>query len=143
MNFNNIPQELRARPQWICWKLEDIGASKPTKLPINARTGKLAAVDNPESWCDFATAVKAAPNYSGIGFVFTEYDPYCFIDLDNTYGDKAKLNRQIEIQKELNSYSEISPSGEGLHVIVKANVIAGRKRDFIEIYSNVRYATFT
>ena len=141
--YSNIPKELQELPQWICWKYEDIGASKPTKLPINPKNGKLAAVDSPESWASFKEAIEKSSNYSGIGFVFTELNGLTFIDLDDTQGDKTKTDRQIEIYKELNSYSEISPSGNGLHVIVKANVIAGRKRDFIEIYSTLRYATFT
>ena len=142
MSYQNIPTELQSLRQWLCWRYEDIGAKKPTKLPFNPVTGKLASVDNPEDWNDFDSVVRAS-GYSGIGFVFCRDDPYSFIDLDDTEGDQSKSQRQIQIYKELDSYSEISPSGKGLHIIVKGNVLAGRRRGFVEIYSSLRYATFT
>lgn len=142
MPFQDIPNELKAIDQWCVWHLEDVGAAKPTKVPYDAKTGKLANVNDPATWSDFATAV-AYPNCSGIGFIFTHNDNYAFIDLDDTKGDQIALNRQIEIHREFDSYSEISPSGKGLHIIVRGNVPAGRRRSFIEVYSNQRYATFT
>lgn len=141
--FQNIPAELRNLPQWICWRYEDIGAKKPTKVPYDPKTGKHADVNNPTTWGAFNETIKVVCNYSGVGFVFTDNDPYTFIDLDDTDGDQASLDRQIKIFREFDSYSEISPSGKGLHIIVKGHVPAGRRRSFIEIYSSQRYATFT
>lgn len=142
-NYNNIPEELRLLPQWICWRYEDIGAAKPTKIPYNARTGKLAATDDPFSWSSFDTAVAASSNYSGIGFVFTRNDPYCFIDLDDTDGDVIAYDRQKKVFEEFDSYSEVSPSNRGLHIIIKGSIPKGRRRSFIEVYSDGRYATMT
>jgi hypothetical protein len=141
--YNAIPEELRLLPQWICWRYEDIGSSKPTKVPYDCNSNRLASVNEPSTWTTFDTAVKMAKNYSGIGFVFTSNDNYSFIDLDSTNGDQIALNRQIEIHREFDSYSEISPSGMGLHIIVRGTVPAGRRRSHIEIYSSQRYATFT
>jgi hypothetical protein len=143
MSYADIPQELKLLRQWIVWRAEDIGAKHATKVPYDARTGKLASVTEPETWIDFDTAVGVSKSYSGIGFVFTDADPYTFIDLDNTEGDTVALNRQIDLHKALDSYSEVSPSGAGLHIIIKGKVPAGRRRSFIEIYSSLRYATFT
>lgn len=134
-NYDRIPQELKDIPQWLVWK--------DNKVPYNAKTNVLASVINPDDWCDFNTAVSAVSQYSGIGFVFTANDSYSFLDLDNTKGDDVALQRQREIYHEMDSYSEISPSGNGLHIIVRGNVIAGRRRSFIEVYSTGRYATFT
>lgn len=152
--YQNIPEELRLLPQWICWRYEDIGAAKPTKVPYDAKTGRLASVSDPATWSDFQTAVDAIQkgNYSGIGFVFSFSDPFTFIDLDDPSSLKdgtpnpnyqADIDRQIQIHKEMDSYSEVSPSGKGLHIIIKGKVDAGRKRSFIEVYSSNRYATFT
>lgn len=143
MSYNNIPEELKSLNQWIVWKYEDIGAAKPTKVPYSPQTGHRAAVDDPTTWASFEVACKASANFSGIGFVFTEHDPYCFIDLDDTNGDALALDRQVKIFKEFDSYSEVSPSGKGLHIIVKGFIPAGRRRTFIEVYSSHRYATFT
>ena len=151
-NYSAIPTELKQLRQWIVWRYEDIGAKKPTKVPYDAKTGKYASTDDINTWSDFDTVVSVAHNYSGIGFIFTENDPYSFIDLDDTSklpngelnpNKDADLTRQIKIYQEFNSYSEVSPSGVGLHIIVKGNISAGRKRSFIEIYSDKRYATFT
>lgn len=150
-NYHNIPDELKQIKAWVLWRYEDVGAKKPTKVPYSIN-GKMASVDDPSTWLTFDNAVSNASKYSGIGFVFTNEDQYTFIDLDDpslksdgsiNQNHEADLNKQIEIFKKLDSYSEISPSGKGLHIIVKGKVPAGRKRNFIEIYSCLRYATFT
>jgi hypothetical protein len=150
--FDNIPQELREYPQWVCWRFEDAGRAKPTKVPYCPRTGKLAAVDDPSTWATYDEAVKASTFYNGIGFVFTQHDPYTFIDLDDTrnLGDgtpnpdyQKDTERQTKIFQEFNSYSELSPSGHGLHIIIKGHVPHGCRRSNIEVYSSLRYATMT
>lgn len=143
MAYQDIPAELRAIPAWVCWRYEDIGAAKPTKVPYDPKSDKHAAVDNPATWSSYDLVVSKAKEYSGIGFVFSNNDPYSFIDLDDTSGDQAALDRQIKIYREFCSYSEISPSGKGLHIIVRGVVPAGRRRSHIEIYSSQRYATMT
>lgn len=134
-NYHLIPEELRALKQWVVHDKD--------KVPYDAKTNALASVNNSSDWVDVDTAISAASKYSGIGFVFTANDPYSFIDLDDTKGDQVAFERQLKIFNEFDSYSEISPSGRGLHIIVKGNVPAGRRRSHIEIYNSQRYATFT
>ena len=133
---------MRALKQWCLWRFEDIGAAKPTKVPYQIN-GALANVNEASTWATFEEVVDLSSNYSGIGFVFSNSDPYTFIDLDDTNGDQIAYDRQLKIYREFDSWSEVSPSGRGLHIIVKGNVPAGRRRNFIEIYSSQRYATFT
>src|SRR5262245_12947903 len=75
-----FPRELCALPQWVVWKrVTKEGATKPTKIPYAARTGHPAVTTDPDTWATFDEAVAAlAANetYTGIGFVFTEADPY-------------------------------------------------------------------
>lgn len=142
-NFSAIPNEMKTYRQWVCWKLVDRGGEKPTKIPFNALTGAMASVKEPLSWCTFDEAVFYAPQYDGIGFVLTKDDPYTFIDLDDTAGNQANLDRQLRIFKEFDSYSERSPSGTGLHIIVKGHVPNGRRRASVELYSTERYMTMT
>lgn len=144
-NFNNIPEELKVLPQWLVWKFEDIGAAKPTKVPYNPISGEKASTTNPNTWVKFEEAVEAFKTckWDGIGFVFSDKDPYTFIDLDDTHGDAIALDKQIKIFREFDSYSEKSPSGTGLHIIIKGEIPVGRRRNFIEMYSSGRYATFT
>lgn len=144
MSYQNIPAELQAIPNWVLWQYEDIGASKPTKVPYNPHTGEHANVNDSSTWSDFATVIRVQreQNLSGIGFVFNNCG-YTFIDLDDTNGDQIATERQIKIFREFDSYAEVSPSNKGLHIIVRGSVPAGRRRSNIEIYSNQRYATFT
>jgi hypothetical protein len=141
-----FPDEIRQVPQWICWRYALVD-NKPTKLPINPFNGQLASVTQPNSWSDYSTACKSALNSSGylngIGFVLTDNDPYCFIDFDNPGEDKAIAKRHVEIVGAFDTYTEVSPSGEGLHSICKAKVPGGRRRNKIEIYSSGRYMTMT
>lgn len=141
-NYANIPLELRQLKQWILWKYEDIGAAKPTKIPYSVK-GHPASVTDPNHWSTFDEVIKQAANYSGIGFVFTKDDPYTFIDLDDADGDNAILERHLKVYHEFETYAEVSPSGQGLHLICRGAVPAGRRRSKIEIYPHERYATMT
>jgi hypothetical protein len=144
--FRNIPSEMHFYRQWICWRLEDQGGPKPTKVPYSPIIpGAKASVDKPGTWGGFEDAIAAYESgaFSGIGFVLTDADPYAFIDLDDTKGDNEALQRQQRIFTEFPSYAERSPSGTGLHIICKGKVDRGRKRAAIEVYSNLRFMTMT
>lgn len=142
---------MRDYKQFITWRYEDKGGEKPTKTPYNPFTKEHAKVNDPTTWCSFEEAVQAADSgeFDGIGFVLTVNDPFGFIDLDkpspnlSSLEQKTALSRQIKIYEEFNSYAERSPSGHGLHIIVKGSVPSGRKRQSIEIYSDLRYMTMT
>ena len=135
--YANIPAELRLLKQWVLWR--------EGKVPFQLN-GYPASVTNSAHWATFDECFNilqlGAPTL-GIGFVFTDNDPYSFIDLDNAHGDAAILQTHLKIAHEFNSYSEVSPSGMGLHIIVKGKVLAGRRRSKVEIYSSERYATMT
>lgn len=164
MNFSNIPGEMRQFRQWILWRMEwraddPNHASKPTKIPYQPRPGGYkASVTNASHWGSFDEAISAPfceagkiwnhddplTEFNGIGFVFTDNDPYTGIDLDDTHGDEEAFARQFKIFREFNSYSELSPSGNGLHVIVKGSIPGGgRRRAAIEVYCRERYFTMT
>lgn len=143
--YQNIPNEMRTYPQWVMWRYEDTDSKKPTKVPYSARTGQLASVTDANTWASFDECLYAMNSgwYAGIGFVLTEADPYAFIDLDDTKGDQTALDRQIKIYNEFDSYAERSPSGSGLHIIIKGAIPSGKRRSQIEIYSSLRYMTMT
>jgi putative DNA primase/helicase len=63
----------------------------------------------------------------GIGFVFTESDPFCGVDLDACVDPKTGeiASWASEIVRELNSYTAFSPSGTGLHVLLRAEFPPG------------------
>lgn len=149
VQHENIPQSLRDRPQWVCWSGEMKG-DKLTKIPKCPRTGYNASHSNPKHWGTYEEARQAhlnnARKYRGIGYVFHEKDPYCGIDLDNCRDPKTGNFDQwaVKILQKLNSYAEVSPSGTGVKIFVRAELPGGaRKNDRIEMYSCKRFFTIT
>jgi primase-polymerase (primpol)-like protein len=143
-DYTAIPTELQTRPQWVGWLLVTRDG-KPTKVPINPHTGCPGSTTDSTTWGTLEEAVAATSRFklNGIGFVFTADDPYVGIDLDKCLrnGDPNVWARNI--LKRIKSYTEISPSGLGLHIICKGTIPAGRKKGHLEIYASGRYFTMT
>jgi hypothetical protein len=152
----NIPAELQALPQWVVWKIV-MRNGDATKLPYQI-DGSPAKSNDPSTWSTFDKAVAASPEYSGIGFVFSESDPYCGVDLDGCRdpetGKVAEWAKGIILS--VASYAEVSPSRTGVKIWVRANWPLGGKKiaiegeqstttkqAAIEIYSKGRYFAMT
>lgn len=145
-NFRNIPSDLQFYRQWIVWKYEEVeGALKPTKVPYAPAFSGKASVTNPNTWGTFEEAIDAFERggFDGIGFVLTQDDPFCFIDYDDTKGDESLMAWHQSVHNTLDSYSEWSPSGTGVHSIVKGSVVRGRRKNCLEVYCDVRFMTMT
>lgn len=142
MNYQQIPFEMRAYNQWIVWRYEVIN-DKNTKVPYSPK-GYKASVTNPQTWSSYDDALQAVSNgYNGLGFVLTENDPYTFIDLDHT-ADQEEFSKQQTIYNNfIDTYAELSPSNQGLHIICKGRLPQGRRRGSVEMYSNQRFMTMT
>jgi putative DNA primase/helicase len=140
------PDELRTKEQFVAWREEDRDG-EPTKVPYSIRGGR-ASSTNPGTWARFGDIVLYAEEnrMDGIGFVLTEDDPYTGIDLDKCRnretGEVAPWARKIVAA--LDSYTEVSPSGTGLHIFVKAT-LPGRnnRKGPVEMYESGRYFTLT
>jgi primase-polymerase (primpol)-like protein len=139
----NIPDELKVRPQWVVWKA--VG-EKPEKIPYSAESGRKASSTDLLTWSTFEAACEALETgeYSGLGFVFSSGDPYSGLDLDGCVdpqtGEVAVW--ALEIIKYFESYTELSATGTGVHVIVKGEV-PNRRKDEVEAYSSKRFFTMT
>ncbi len=152
-NIDNIPIELRALPQWVVHK---------QKRPYNPRTGYGAKAGQPDTWADFDTATQAT-DFDGIGFEFKKDNGLIGIDLDTVRDPKSSEidPLALEIITRAGSYTEISPSGYGFHIIcrgspsltwhkkplppnqIKRIVDGKRKTPEIEMYTEKRYFTIT
>ena len=148
----NAPAGTRDSPQWVAWKyIERDG--KPTKSPINPHTGEFAKSTDASTWGTFDEALAACTqdaSLSGVGFVFTADDPYCGVDLDDCRDpDSGQLKDWArEIVEQLASYTEVSPSGTGVKVFVRAVKPGRRCRKAyhdgeVEIYDHDRFFTVT
>ncbi|MBD5803078.1 hypothetical protein AZOA_25130 [Azoarcus sp. Aa7] len=144
---DGIPAELKLCSQWLCWRYEWDG-QRWTKRPYSPRSGARASVTDPVTWGTFDEAMAAchAGGYDGIGFVLTRDDPYSIIDLDNKPEHPAtpeQLVRHQKIYETFNSYTELSVSGTGVHIVVRGAIPSGVHRDNVEVYSELRFMAFT
>lgn len=145
INVNGIPSELKIYKQWVNWKYEQQEeGKKPTKVPYSPRTKYRASVMDVTHWGTFDEAAANVGNgFDGLGFVLTAKDPYCIIDLDAAR-DQDDYELITKIYHGTRSYTELSPSGTGLHIVTKAELGGrGRKRHPVEVYDRARFITFT
>ncbi|MGA2935727.1 MAG: hypothetical protein ABSF52_01325 [Syntrophobacteraceae bacterium] len=144
----NIPGELKERRQWVAWKGVPKENGKLDKIPINPKTGHEAKPNHPDTWASIQEALIATETYGldGIGFVFSESDPYTGIDLDSCLNpDTGELEPWARRYVDLfQSYTEVTPSRKGLHIIIKGKLPGkGRKKGNFEVYDKGRFFTFT
>lgn len=132
MGYNNIPEELRALRQWVC--------AGPDKKPLHPNDQGYASVIDPGTWGTFEEACAAGTEH--IGFVLTEEDPYCIIDLDQPRNE-VDAERHRKILDMFQTYTERSQSGNGWHIICRGKVPEGARRDKVEVYSDSRYMICT
>jgi hypothetical protein len=149
INPDTIPRELRDRAQWVCWRLTERNGRK-TKVPIDPATGRNAAADNPATWGTFDAALsrcRGDSGLAGVGFMFSEDDPYCGIDLDHVH-DPATGETNTEaaaIIADLATYTEQSQSRRGYHLICRAALPGhrGRRKEPVELYDSRRFFVMT
>lgn len=148
-NPDGIPEELKALPHWVGWKFEARGAgTKPAKVPLNPRTGGKAKANKPETWATFDEAMLFYKNSgcAGLGFFFSKRDPNVGVDLDGCRNhETGEIDPwALEIVQRCDSYTEVSASGKGLHIVVKGKLPGGGKnQDGIEMYDDVHYFAMT
>lgn len=146
VNPEGIPGELRVRPQWVNWRIERRDG-KLTKVPYDPRSGKRASSTDLASWSRFEEVFEACQGggYSGIGFVFGP-DPYTGIDLDACRDPETGVLdawAHSLIERFSEGYIEASPSGTGVHIIVRAKTPHNGKRGNVEVYGAARFFTIT
>lgn len=135
-----IPEELRALDRWVC-------ANRDSKRPMRCFDGGAASVSKPESWGSFEDACYCleAGIYAYAGFVFAD-DGLVGIDIDHAFGEDGMLSPEAsEAITACHSYTEVSKSGSGIHIICKGSLpFRGRNnREGWEIYKDARYFVLT
>ncbi|WP_283679932.1 phage/plasmid primase, P4 family [Lentilactobacillus sp. Marseille-Q4993] len=149
--YEKVPTELKKLTRWGCfkkiWKPE---RKKYTKIPIDPHTGRGGKSNDEQTWTDFDTAVAAVSRLHLDGLAFYFKPPYIGIDVDNvsdeieeyTHGDSDNI--VSDFMNHTNSYTEISLSGKGIHIIVKGKIPGDKRRHKnCEMYENGRFFAFT
>lgn len=153
-SFDNIPQEMKELPQWV---------ARVDKIPINPNSLYGAKSTDKTSWGTFEQAKAAigkkakmkavqGKECNGIGFVLSA--PYCGIDIDHCFNPETGewSKEALDIIKNMNSYTEVSPSGTGVHIFYKNDGNAHTEWDkkkpidsiqHLEMYQTDRYFTVT
>lgn len=150
-----LPAELRARPQWC--------VAGPDKAPLGidaAGNTYNASVTDPRTWLPFEAAASYAYAHNlFIGYVISEDDPFACIDYDvcdeASQARKGKprdpslwtTGEQKQIYwnsvQHINSYTETSTFGQGLHTWVYGSIGHGLKKNGVEVYSQQRFIIST
>ena len=161
-----IPPELAGYTNWVAWELRpnSDNEAKPKKIPLNPNTGYEAKANDASTWGNYQTAINRAKTLEngGVGFMFGVPGSPCGIagiDLDDCFdsddeGHVFLTPEASEIMSLMDSYTEYSPSGQGLHILfrlsrslhdIDASFNTGKKNTAlgIEIYDSGRYFTFT
>lgn len=139
MNYEAIPAELKALPQWVCcWN--------DSKIPMRAFERKAASSMDADSWSDFDTAEASveAGYYDHVGFVFAD-NGIVGIDIDCGFDDGFLTPLCVDIMTTCKSYTEVSKSGRGVHILLKGTLpFTGKNnRAGVEIYQSRRFFVTT
>lgn len=166
-NWQRLPEALRERPQWAV-----AGASKAPMALINSKVRNIS-VTAPSEWMSFEDAVALAElnantvttwtNPQGVvvtqtgytvGYILNAGDPFSCIDLDvkdalthphepDKWTTVAQFDVYQAIMREMNSYTERSKSGKGIHIWIRGKIGKGYRRDGVEVYSQERFIICT
>lgn len=153
MNF--IPDVMKSYKQWMVGTKNEKGEYKVPSY-WHSQYGVIKGdPTNPACYMTYEDAMSLAGAYDlSVGFALTENDPFAVIDLDVKDSDNEpsnphlwttpeQLRRFEHIIATFDSYSEVSSSGKGVHIIVYGNTESGVKRDGVEVYSKGRFIVCT
>jgi hypothetical protein len=137
-------------------RFERRGDGRVDKPPYCVRPGNpiiKADKTDPENWATYSEALAACErgDVDAIGPVFTDDDPYFVADLDGVVDrDTGEIHpAAAEVIHTLNSYTELSCSGTGVHVIgdgAKPEYAGCRSNKLgfdLEIYESARFVVMT
>lgn len=141
--------DLKSVNQWVTYQAKwDAEKEKFNKIPKSPHDNLGAKSDDPTTWGTYEEACEALYKYNVTGLGFELANGFLGVDLDNCLDKDGKTNPTARaIVKMLNSYTEISPSGKGLHILLRYehDEKIGRRNDKIglEIYNHGRFFTIT
>ncbi|MFT4038350.1 MAG: DUF3987 domain-containing protein [Thermomicrobiales bacterium] len=146
----NIPEELKAFDRWVTFAVDGSGV-KSRKMPYIGATNEPAKANDPATWISYTAAQQAAEATGRyLGFAFDPTLPYTFLDFDGVLGPKGVIKAYASIVIDtLDTYTEASISGAGVHVICRGRPPAGFTKEGmngkVEVYpaAGGRFALLT
>lgn len=160
--YENIPPEMIATKRWVLWKsapvyeagkpkLDKDGKPQFTKVPYDAKNGQKADTTDSSTWSTFDEAIARLNEggFDGIGFVLghSEETGHTFAGVDIDHLETSEdWQRARQVAAKFDSYSEVSPSKKGIHIIVlgkKNGTKCKNSKQNVEIYDHARFFTVT
>ena len=139
MNLNNIPEDIKKLPQWVCTQGD-------SKVPKRAFMNAAASSTDKGTWSSFDMARMSVENgYNDyVGFVFND-NGIVGIDIDDAYEDGFMSEIAADIIGRCHSYTEKSKSGTGIHILLYGSLPFKGKNNLkgVEIYKSARYFIVT
>ena len=138
-----FPPELTDMPNWLRWAYKEVNGKK-TKIPLQVN-GAAASTTDSNTW----TSYDKVNGFPQIGFVFTKESGIVGLDLDHVITEGVITEWAEAIVRDANSYTEISPSGAGLHILGFGEKPQGfpNRVDIgeqgLEVYDSGRYFTMS
>ena len=166
-------------PQWVGFMrtpvikdgkadMNEDGTPRMSKIPVDVHTLSGASSTHASQWDKFDIAVNSigktatvkgkSGNIEGVGFVFRPHKAtgteICGIDLDHIIDpNTGEVNTAaFEIIQAMDSYTELSPSGTGVHIYYYGSLHSEWEKKFngclggaasMEMYQEKRYFTVT
>ena len=129
-NLAKLPMALMPlieRKQWAVWRWTQKPDGSWQKPPFMAmQPDRHANTNDPNTWADYSTALVAVQSEQadGLSYILTKDDPFGAVDLDHcrcTVTNSIDVWAQNYLQAAVNTYQEITPSGEGVRIWGIAN----------------------
>lgn len=147
VNLSAIPGELKSIDAWVVWRHALDDGKRMSKPSFDPKTGEKAFPNDPSTWAPFWWArqvyervgtykISDQEPFDGIGLALTPELGILGVDIDHldrweNRGDAWDIVRQLA------SYTELSPSGQGYRIFCYATMPEGRRvRDYVQMGSN-------
>lgn len=138
-----IPKEIKQHPYWCVHR---------KKVPFNPKTGQNAKPNNPGTFGTYEEAAAVVEKYDGFGVCLCE--GLSAVDIDHCFTDGELSDLAKDIIERFHSYTEVSPSGEGIRILFRSGNITYNKEQYyiknpgigVELYisgQTNRYVTVT
>ena len=149
MHHNNpLIKAFGDEPRWVVWKYQVVNGRK-TKVPYTV-SGRKASSTRPSMWLCYESVTHYVSSFDGVGLMFGKEETILGVDLDHVLENGTIVaehkDRIDDFLQMADTYCEVSPSGNGLHAILKLSapltLEANRKGPY-ECYTKDRYFTVT
>ena len=113
--YEQIAKDIKENGRFCLWRYEK-QQGRRTKVPYQVNE-KRASSRNIQHFMGFDEVIKAVPQYDGIGMGV--FSPFAAVDIDDCVKDGKFSELTEDVIHTLDSYTEYSPSGKGVRIILK------------------------